>query len=101
MLKRLECLVNAYDFKSSKINKGKLDACVKSSVYGTDHLNIVPPSVPERVSCSTRLPQHLALVGQSCAPTTTTTTTTQRPESYWSKCFAPDYVRMRMRICKA
>jgi len=56
MVKRLDCLVGAFDFKASKVDKKKLDACSKAGRYPTDHLDLVFPSLPGAQICNSKLP---------------------------------------------
>lgn len=52
MLKRLQCLVGAYTTTDQTGNKtAALQACVSVGAYPTEHLNLVYPSVAEKVVC--------------------------------------------------
>lgn len=52
MLKRLQCLVGAYTTTDKTGNKtAALQACVSVGAYPTDHLNLVYPTVAEKVVC--------------------------------------------------
>jgi hypothetical protein len=53
MLKRLECLVGAYDFKTGKVVKSKLEKCGSAAQYNVDHLKMTYPATPAQKTCKT------------------------------------------------
>jgi len=55
MLKRLECLVGAYDTKKG-VDKDKLKDCAKKGAYDTTHLTMTYPAHSTKAPCKSALP---------------------------------------------
>jgi len=68
MLKRLECLVGAYDAKKG-IDKDKLKACAAKAKYDTSNLNMVYPTIPKKAECKVALPHGMKDTCGSNLPT--------------------------------
>lgn len=66
LIKRLDCLIEAFNFKDKKVDKATLDGCAEAGPYDTDHLNINLPEVPEGHICVPTLPEEARSSLSSC-----------------------------------